>query len=287
MYESNGTSFILRTRVQTVREQDSTHTTLQSTDLKGVEIFAHDVAKLGVSVLLRLLVASQTLPDALPQDDHDLQQTGDDVHVLPQNIVLFLLGRNCALVLSGHTLLTVNGDVIVPYLTVLLVIHHALLAAALYVCVQNAANGQHQVHWKTTIGTLKLTFNTCDVSKRPPLTYVSGTCVYVDVLVELSGGHRVHLDQGDAPPAPLCCGLVGGEEGLEEQVDDALRDTLCVHSEASEQVVRVAHVPKLERRARGRKGEEKHLKVSICVQSESDSENIVTSTGWSWDREYE
>lgn len=35
------------------------------------------------------------------------------------------------------------------------------------------------------------------------LTYVSGGCVFVGMLVELPGSHGVHLDEGDASTAPL------------------------------------------------------------------------------------
>lgn len=80
------------------------------------------------------------------------------------------------------------------------------------------------------------------------LTYVRGGCVFVGILVELPGTHRVHLNEGDAPTAPLLLRLVDREEGLEEQIDNAVGDGLGVNSEASEQVVHVAHVPKLQRR---------------------------------------
>ena len=69
----------------------------------------------------------------------------------------------------------------------------------------------------------------------------------VGILVELAGGAGVHLDQGDAAAAPLHLRLVDREEGLEEQVHDALGDGLGVHSQAGQQVVHVAHGPELER----------------------------------------
>lgn len=46
--------------------------------------------------------------------------------------------------------------------------------------------------------------------------------MFVGELVELPGSHGVHLDEGDAAAAPLPLRLVDGEEGLEEQVHDAL-----------------------------------------------------------------
>lgn len=64
-------------------------------------------------------------------------------------------------------------------------------------------------------------------------------------LVELPGSHGVHLEEGDAAAAPLALRVVDGEEGLEEQVDDALGDRMGVDSQAGQQVVHVAHVPKL------------------------------------------
>lgn len=70
--------------------------------------------------------------------------------------------------------------------------------------------------------------------------------MFVGVLVELPGSHGVHLNEGDAPTAPLPLRLVDGEEGLEEQIDDALGNRMGVDSQTSQQVVHVAHVPKLE-----------------------------------------
>lgn len=69
----------------------------------------------------------------------------------------------------------------------------------------------------------------------------------VGELVELPGSRGVHLDQRDAAAAPLSLRLVDGEERLEEQVDDPFGDGLGVHGQAGEQVVHVAHIPKLER----------------------------------------
>lgn len=66
-------------------------------------------------------------------------------------------------------------------------------------------------------------------------------------LVEPPGSHGVHLDERDAAAAPLALRLVDGEERLEEQVDDPFGDGLGVRGQAGEQVVHVAHVPKLER----------------------------------------
>lgn len=79
------------------------------------------------------------------------------------------------------------------------------------------------------------------------LTYVSGGRVFVGVQVELPGGHGVHLDEGDAPTAPLPLRLVDREEGLEEQIDDAPGNRRGIDSQAGQQVVHVAHVPKLQR----------------------------------------
>lgn len=78
------------------------------------------------------------------------------------------------------------------------------------------------------------------------LTYVSGGCVFVGMLVELPGSHGVHLDEGDASTAPLPLRLVDGEEGLEEQIDNALGNRMGINSQTGQQVVHVAHVPKLE-----------------------------------------
>lgn len=69
--------------------------------------------------------------------------------------------------------------------------------------------------------------------------------MFVGELVELPGSHGVHLEEGDAAAAPLALRVVDGEEGLEEQVDDALGDRMGVDSQAGQQVVHVAHVPKL------------------------------------------
>lgn len=44
----------------------------------------------------------------------------------------------------------------------------------------------------------------------------------VNVLVELPGSHGVHLDQSDAPAAPLFLRLIDREERLEEQLDNPL-----------------------------------------------------------------
>lgn len=69
----------------------------------------------------------------------------------------------------------------------------------------------------------------------------------VGKLVEPPGSHGVHLEERDAAAAPLPLRLVDGEEGLEEQVHDAPGDGLRVDGQAGQQVVHVAHVPKLER----------------------------------------
>jgi len=82
---------------------------------------------------------------------------------------------------------------------------------------------------------------------RAALTYVRRGCVSVHVLVELPGSHGVHLDEGDAAGAPLLLRLVDGEEGLEEQIDNALGNRLGIDSQAGKKVVHAAHVPKLER----------------------------------------
>ncbi len=65
-------------------------------------------------------------------------------------------------------------------------------------------------------------------------------------LVELPGSHGVHLDEGDAAAAPLPLRLIHGEEGLEEQIHDALGNRMGINRQAGQQVVHVAHVPKLE-----------------------------------------
>lgn len=77
------------------------------------------------------------------------------------------------------------------------------------------------------------------------LTDVGGVQVEVDVQVELPGSHGVHLDEGDAAAGPLRLRLVEGEEGLQEQVGDALADALGVDGQAGQQVLDRAHVPKL------------------------------------------
>lgn len=78
------------------------------------------------------------------------------------------------------------------------------------------------------------------------LTYISGGCVLVSILVELPRSHGVHLDERDATTAPLPLRLVDGEEGLEEQIDNALGDRMGIDGQSSQQVVHVAHVPKLQ-----------------------------------------
>lgn len=77
------------------------------------------------------------------------------------------------------------------------------------------------------------------------LTYVGWSCVSVGMLIELPGSHVIHLDEGDAAAAPLSLRLVHREEGLEEQVDNALTDWLRIDGQTSQQVVHVAHIPKL------------------------------------------
>lgn len=56
------------------------------------------------------------------------------------------------------------------------------------------------------------------------LTDVSGGCVFIGKLVEFSGSHGVHLNEGDAPTAPLFLRVIDREEGLEEQIDNSLGD---------------------------------------------------------------
>lgn len=85
------------------------------------------------------------------------------------------------------------------------------------------------------------------ISPKTALTYVGGGCVYVGVLVELPGSHGVHLDEGDAATTPLLLRLVDREEGFEKEVDDALGDGLGVDSQASQQVIHVTHIPKLDK----------------------------------------
>lgn len=77
------------------------------------------------------------------------------------------------------------------------------------------------------------------------LTYVGGGGVFVGVLVEFPRSHGVHLDEGDAATAPLFLWLVDGQEGLEKQINNALGDGMGIDSQAGQQVVHVAHVPKL------------------------------------------
>lgn len=78
------------------------------------------------------------------------------------------------------------------------------------------------------------------------LTNVGGRCVFVGMQVELPGSHGVHLDEGDAPTAPLPLRLVDGEKGLEEQIDNAFGNRMGIDSQTGQQVVHVAHVPELE-----------------------------------------
>lgn len=68
----------------------------------------------------------------------------------------------------------------------------------------------------------------------------------VGILVELPRSHGVHLDERDATTAPLPLRLVDGEEGLEEQIDNALGDRMGIDGQSSQQVVHVAHVPELQ-----------------------------------------
>lgn len=77
------------------------------------------------------------------------------------------------------------------------------------------------------------------------LTDVGGRHKLVDVQVEDPGGHGVHLDEGDAAVAPLRIWLVDREEGLREQVGDALGDALGVDGHAGQQMLNGTHVPKL------------------------------------------
>lgn len=58
--------------------------------LKGLEIFGHDASKLGDRVLPGLFILLQSLLDASPQDDHDLQQMGRDGRVFPQQRISLL-----------------------------------------------------------------------------------------------------------------------------------------------------------------------------------------------------
>lgn len=93
------------------------------------------------------------------------------------------------------------------------------------------------------------------------LTDVSGSCMLVGKLVELSGSHGVHLNEGDAPTAPLFLWLIDRQEGLEEQIGNSFADWLWVNSQASQQVVHVANVPELEN---GGKGERMRRKILSC-----------------------
>lgn len=52
--------------------------------LKGLEILGHDISKLGKSEFLGLFIQFQGLLHTSPQDDQDLQQTGREGHVFPQ-----------------------------------------------------------------------------------------------------------------------------------------------------------------------------------------------------------
>lgn len=52
--------------------------------LESLEILGRDTPKLGKGVLLGLFVLFQGLLNTSPQDDHDLQQTGHDRHVVAQ-----------------------------------------------------------------------------------------------------------------------------------------------------------------------------------------------------------
>lgn len=71
------------------------------------------------------------------------------------------------------------------------------------------------------------------------------------IQVELPGSHGVHLDEGDAPTAPLPLRIVDREEGFEEQIDDALGHRMGIDSQAGQQVVHAAHIPKLKSRKQG------------------------------------
>ncbi len=146
----------------------------------------------------------------------------------------------------------------VSYYAVLLVavIDLGHVAVILDAAVQNAANGQHQLYWKRKqtkeeldiLRTHNLGNNFsfgCSLIRLHALTYVSGRCVFVSKLVELPGSHGVHLDEGDAATAPLPLRFVDGEEGLEEQIDDAFGDRMGIDGQAGQQVVHAAHVPKL------------------------------------------
>lgn len=99
-------------------------------------------------------------------------------------------------------------------------------------------------------------------------TYVGGGSVFMGMLVEFPRSYGVHLDEGDAATAPLFLWLVDGQEGLEKQIDDALGYRVRIDSQAGQQVVHVAHVPKLgERYTHTKKSLNPtwHLRCGLCV----------------------
>lgn len=69
--------------------------------------------------------------------------------------------------------------------------------------------------------------------------------MFTGKLIELSGRHGIHLAESDAAIAPLLVRFVDGEKGIEEQTDNAFGDRLGINGEARQQVVHVAHIPKL------------------------------------------
>lgn len=101
----------------------------------------------------------------------------------------------------------------------------------------------------------------CFSKLHTALTYLSWGCVFVSILIELPGSHWIHLDEGDAPTAPLLLWLVDREKGLKEQIDNTLGDWMGINSQAGQQVVRVAHVPELESGTQEEKIREKTISL--------------------------
>ncbi len=114
LYEGNGTFFILKNKARKFysvhgRITDSKrHSKYRLKYLKGLEILGHDISKLGISVLLGLFVQFQGLLDTSPQDDQDLQQTGHEGHVFPQQrFSLLRSNSNLDLHELKHTVYTI------------------------------------------------------------------------------------------------------------------------------------------------------------------------------------
>ena len=108
-------------------------------------------------------------------------------------------------------------------------------------------------------------------------TYVSWGSVPVSVLVELPGSHGIHLDEGDAPAAPLPLRLVDGEEGLKEQIHDTLGDRLGIGGQTGQQVVHAAHVPELEGERQTASGSYEQERREMQVSFHSERTTVASS----------